>query len=218
MSRAFKKDDLPRASTIVSIAPNALEIGDPIMVDDLHALPVSDRIREIINPSFEGDDASVDSEARMSAILGMVGGRVENEKILGILLDDRYAIHRRSKGSTITENFARQEIMRAHVKIRKVSDEFNEPVDPIWLKTSETESGQTNRLKALKYSALLDLPEPKWLIEGLLPENGLFEVFGQFKSGKTFYGMEMGLCIATGLDFFDTPVTQGPVIYVLAEG
>jgi hypothetical protein len=75
-----------------------------------------------------------------------------------------------------------------------------------------------NRLRALKYSALLNLPEPKWLIEGLLPENGLFEIFGQFKSGKTFYGMEMGLCIATGFDFFGVPTTQGKVIYVLAEG
>jgi hypothetical protein len=128
MSRAFKKDDLPRASNVVSMVPSALDIGDAVMVDDLDALRVPDRIREIIAPSFEGNDASVNSEARMAAILGMINAGVDDAKILGVLLDDRYAIHRRSKGTAMTKDFARQEITRARAKFKKVPDDFNEPV------------------------------------------------------------------------------------------
>ena len=49
------------------------------------------------------------------------------------------------------------------------------------------------RFKAQSLSELLAIPDPKWLVEDVLTENALFEIFGSFKAGKTFYGMEMGL-------------------------
>ena len=81
------------------------------------------------------------------------------------------------------------------------------------------EKGKTlARFKALRLSEVMAAPDPKWLIAGILTENCLFEVFGQFKAGKTFFGLESALCITTGHDFFDATTTQGKVLYVIAEG
>jgi hypothetical protein len=75
--------------------------------------------------------------------------------------------------------------------------------------------------KGDSYRTLKNLPDPKWLVFGFLAENCLFEIFGQFKAGKTFFGMELALCMATGTMFFDTKTTgKGgvPVLYIIAEG
>ena len=49
-------------------------------------------------------------------------------------------------------------------------------------------------------------------------QGGLFEIYGKWKSGKTFWGLEIALCIVTGIQFFGMPVTQGSCLYVIAEG
>jgi hypothetical protein len=65
---------------------------------------------------------------------------------------------------------------------------------------------------------LLAQPNPKWLVDGLVVQGGLSEIYGRFKSGKTFWGIELACCITTGHDFFGSKVTQGRVLYVIAEG
>src|SRR5581483_5529145 len=75
-----------------------------------------------------------------------------------------------------------------------------------------------DKYKTSKLSELLALPNPKWLISGVVVERGLTEIYGRFKSGNTFWGIEIACCIATGHDFFGSNVKQGRVLYVIAEG
>lgn len=75
-----------------------------------------------------------------------------------------------------------------------------------------------DRFRPHKIAELLALPAPRWLIKGLMIEGGLFEIYGKFKSGKTFWAVEMSCCIATGHDFFGEQVQQGKVLYIIAEG
>lgn len=71
-----------------------------------------------------------------------------------------------------------------------------------------------------KYSPaeLLKLPEPIWLVDGLIPEDSLTELYGPPKAGKTFFALGLSLSVATGQLFHGKPVKQGRVAYVAAEG
>jgi hypothetical protein len=74
------------------------------------------------------------------------------------------------------------------------------------------------RIRLLSISELKNLPDPEWLIEGLLPEKSLSLIFGQPKNGKTFIALSEAMHIAAGRDWFGRKVKQGVVIYVAAEG
>jgi len=101
-------------------------------------------------------------------------------------------------------------------------DDFDDDIDPKWLPTKAEVAAakkKKNLLRGVSFSALMRLADPSWLIDGILAENALFEIYGEFKAGKTFFGLEMALCIATGADFLDeTKTTQGDVLYIIAEG
>ena len=60
--------------------------------------------------------------------------------------------------------------------------------------------------------------EPRFLIDGLLPENSLGEMFGSSTHYKTFIILNMLFCIAHGIPFHGREVKQGRVIYMAGEG
>lgn len=62
------------------------------------------------------------------------------------------------------------------------------------------------------------LPEPSWLIQGVLPSNGMIALVGAPKSYKSFVALDWACHIALGLDWHGRTVKQGPVVYVYAEG
>ncbi len=64
----------------------------------------------------------------------------------------------------------------------------------------------------------LEFKAPEWLIDGLLEANTFSVCFGSPAAGKTFLTLDMALCIATGKDFHDHHVKQGPVFYIAGEG
>ena len=67
-----------------------------------------------------------------------------------------------------------------------------------------------------------NMPPRKWAVgskgKPLLIDKGLWANFGIFKSGKTYYSLEQGFCIAHGLPFLGHDTLQGNVAYLLAEG
>jgi hypothetical protein len=73
------------------------------------------------------------------------------------------------------------------------------------------------RLRLLTVQDLLTLPKPRWLIDGMLPENSLAEVFGESGSFKSFLALDMALSIAAGSDYHGRPTLQGTVVNVCAE-
>jgi len=73
-------------------------------------------------------------------------------------------------------------------------------------------------LTAYSLAEFLELPPPEWLIEGVLPVQGLIALYGQPGDGKTFIALDMALSIASGRDWQGHPVKKGCVVYISAEG
>lgn len=61
-------------------------------------------------------------------------------------------------------------------------------------------------------------PDPKWLIDGVLPEKGAIVLYGAPKNGKGFVALDWGLSIASGREWFGHRVEQGAVAYIYSEG
>jgi AAA domain len=208
--REYADFELPIGSP--AIAPSSdREIGPAEPVEALDELNLPDHVKRLIEYGDTEGKYPSRSEADFAAIIGMMRAGVPDEKNLGVLTDDRWPVGERLHERNDPEDAARKEILRARKKLGE--PEFPPLEDPAPEKKSDPA-----RLRALKLSTVMSQPDPKWLIQDILTENALFEIFGQFKAGKTFYGIELALCIATGLDFFDTKTTQGRVIYVIAEG
>jgi hypothetical protein len=61
-------------------------------------------------------------------------------------------------------------------------------------------------------------PVPNWLIKGYIAQESTAQLIGESRLGKTFATIDIGLSIATGVDWNNCKVAQGPVAYLNAEG
>jgi KaiC/GvpD/RAD55 family RecA-like ATPase len=61
-------------------------------------------------------------------------------------------------------------------------------------------------------------PDPRWLVHATLPETAITFVYGAPKTGKSFFALSLAMHIAADKTWFGKAVTQGPVIYIAAEG
>ena len=62
------------------------------------------------------------------------------------------------------------------------------------------------------------LPDPEWVVQGILPLNSLAVLYGEPGKGKTFVALSIALSVATGQKWFDRKTAHGSVLYVAAEG
>ena len=83
--------------------------------------------------------------------------------------------------------------------------------------TTERRQDQLRKL-LLTSSGLDSIPQPAPVIDGLLYTDSLTWLTGKRGTAKTFVVIDMGACVAAGLDWQGLPVKQGPVLYVAAEG
>jgi AAA domain len=58
----------------------------------------------------------------------------------------------------------------------------------------------------------------RWLVEDLIPREGLAVLAGAPKSLKTYLAQDLSVAIALGQPFLGRAVAPGPVVYVLEEG
>jgi hypothetical protein len=66
---------------------------------------------------------------------------------------------------------------------------------------------------------LLRLPPPTWLMDQLIPENGIVGLYGQPSGGKSFVALDWAMHISEGMAWLgEYPTKQAPVIYIAAEG
>jgi len=63
-----------------------------------------------------------------------------------------------------------------------------------------------------------DLAEMRWLVEDIVPEQGLLCVYGSSGVGKSFLCLDLAAAVAEGADWFGHPTQQGDVVYVALEG
>lgn len=85
-------------------------------------------------------------------------------------------------------------------------------------------ASRVERRRAVLDSALLDatelhkLPKPTPLVDGIVNRDTLCWLQGKPGHGKSFIALDLACHIATGRPWRDRPVTQGRVLYIVAEG
>lgn len=62
------------------------------------------------------------------------------------------------------------------------------------------------------------LPPPRWHVKGFVPEGGFVGIYGPSGHNKSFVGVDLASCIATGAEWHGYEVTQTPVLYIIGEG
>ena len=117
------------------------------------------------------------------------------------------------KATKVVMNRALENNKNGVLDIVKLKDELN-TIEAIGNKSKDKQRAFQDG------NAILTLPDPTWLIEGLAPENSFGLIYGMPGSYKTFFALDMALSIAHGLPFLDTfniPVAY-PVAYISPEG
>ena len=86
----------------------------------------------------------------------------------------------------------------------------------------DAEPGDGTRFLLLSGDDIRALPATQWVIKGIFPAQGVAQIFGPSKSGKSFLAMDMAFAIAEGGDregkWFGYRVKQRPVVWVVLEG
>jgi len=75
-----------------------------------------------------------------------------------------------------------------------------------------------SKLHFLTYDEMLNLPEPEWLIDGVIQRNSAALMFGKSNSFKSFLAIDLGLSVATGRPWHGNQTKQGRVLFVATEG
>ncbi len=70
----------------------------------------------------------------------------------------------------------------------------------------------------LNRADLASLPSVEWLIDGVLPANGLAVLYGPSGGGKTFTALSMAYAVSVGIDWLAHGTLPGPAVYIAAEG
>jgi putative DNA primase/helicase len=75
------------------------------------------------------------------------------------------------------------------------------------------------RYKLLSGTDLLNTTPMRWMVQGVMPSEGLAALYGESGSGKSFLILDMAFTIAEGEKYwFGLRVTKAPVTYVCLEG
>ncbi len=74
------------------------------------------------------------------------------------------------------------------------------------------------RFKVLSFREVEQLPDPEWLVEGIIPAKSLAILYGPPGVGKTFLALDIALSIASAEPWASRQTIPGPVVYVVAEG
>lgn len=74
------------------------------------------------------------------------------------------------------------------------------------------------RLPILDVPGLLSVPDPTWIIDGWVIDDGASVWYGPAKTFKTFNVLDMALSVACGVEWRGNAVVQQPVLYLLGEG
>ncbi|MGE4445597.1 MAG: AAA family ATPase [Synergistaceae bacterium] len=83
--------------------------------------------------------------------------------------------------------------------------------------STEVEAPTMRRRRIIRYNEL-QFKEPDFLIDDILESGALVSVYGATGSYKTYFVLDMLLCVAKGIPFHNRAVKQAPAIYVCAEG
>lgn len=75
-----------------------------------------------------------------------------------------------------------------------------------------------SRFEVYSDTRLETLPDLKFFVDGVFPEESLLCIYGPPGCGKSFLTVDLACCVATGQPWLGRKVEKGPVLYVAAEG
>lgn len=75
-----------------------------------------------------------------------------------------------------------------------------------------------SRLHLLSYAEMEAMPEPEWLVEGVIQKRSTALMFGKSNSFKSFLAIDIGLSVDAGRDWHGNAVNGGGVLFVATEG
>ncbi len=78
--------------------------------------------------------------------------------------------------------------------------------------TAATAKQAQPRFRLYSVEDLEELPDPAWLLEGVLPEGGLVELYGPPGAGKSFLSLDWGLSVAAGVPWLGRSLSQADVV------
>lgn len=207
----------------------AIDIGPAEFVEDIEEFAqrfdLSDRVRTIIESGRlstpkEQDDSR--SAWVFDCATALARSRVPPELIVGILLDDRWAIADSilEKGEHEGERAAYRTVRNAIAAVQAEMRAFDDPIgtEDIMVAPSSAPSARPSRFKPLEIADMETLPIPEWLVERWVTEFALGQVYGPRKRGKTFAVLDMALHIAMGWEWCGHQVKRKRVKYVVGEG
>lgn len=76
----------------------------------------------------------------------------------------------------------------------------------------------SGRLKLYSTRELFNLPSPEWLIEGIIPREGVIGLYGPPGEGKSFVAIDMAVAVSAGIPWQGHATAGGDVLYIAAEG
>lgn len=74
------------------------------------------------------------------------------------------------------------------------------------------------RFRLLTDLELEQMPPITFLVDGVLPTEGLAAIYGPPSAGKSFLALDMACAVATGSPWLGKRTRQGSVVYIAAEG
>jgi hypothetical protein len=82
-----------------------------------------------------------------------------------------------------------------------------------------TETPKKSKFRLIPVSEQDNWPEPSWLVPERIPDRGVFLVYGEAYSGKSFIVLDLALSLATGSDYYGlTQFGRRPVVFGAGEG
>ena len=107
---------------------------------------------------------------------------------------------------------------------KKVANAYQYAQTPIASRSPENvfsvveEDPKESRFKLLRSADVKLLPRMTWVVKGLIPARGLFQVYGPSTSGKSFWLFDILAAIAEGRPWNGRRTKQRPVLLVSLEG
>lgn len=82
----------------------------------------------------------------------------------------------------------------------------------------QDQSHAARRLAILDYAAMAAMPEPEWLVEGIIQKRSTALLFGKSNSFKSFLAIDIGLSVDVGREWHGRAISRGRVLFVATEG
>lgn len=85
-------------------------------------------------------------------------------------------------------------------------------------RSRSSNSEDDRRFRLRDDAEIEELPDPEFLVEGMIPETSLAVLYGPPENYKTFLALDWAFSIATDQPWAGREVAAGPAVYVSAEG